>query len=363
MPTASRLTLPENFFDITSDELLLQPEPQYLFARMMFSAMMAELAIPAELGLAGRTMPTSGAPYVTPESQQLDLNAGQEIQAQAFACAIDFNAKPGGTVRLNRPLYPNTTYTLASRVVGSNTSISTTPIAVGSEQTDLTLFRYAGPYDQANSRVAPYGIEAFDANMGVHKLAAIVGGNLKRDYTKFLDSVWVTLLDSLSSSVYPKGFTVDNDIASVGAAPMDFDTIARAERALDEANIPYFGTGKRLFVATPQQLQELKNDAQYSRYAEFFPQYNALFPEYVADIGKFHVLKSNTLLKTANSSSVPVNHGCAFGPGLFGAGVGRPPRVAASTDDNYGETGKVVWIADLAFQLSNNTFGVGVRTG
>lgn len=363
MPTTSRLTLPENFYDITSDELLLQPEPQYPLARMMYAAITADLNIPEALGLPGRTAPTAGANYVTPQSQQFDMNGGQEIQSQAFAVKIDFTAKPGQTVRVNRPLYPNTTYTLASRLVPSNTSISTTPIQVGSEQTDLTIFRYAGPYDQTNSRVAPYGIEAFDANMGVHKAAKIVGGNMKRDYDKFVDTVWVTLLDGTSVSIYPKGFAVDNDIASVGAAPMDFDTIARTERQLDESNIPYFGTGKRVILLTPQQLQELKNDAQYARYAQYFPEYNALFPEYVGDIGKFHVLKSNTLNKTNNSSSVPVNHGVAFGPGIFGVGMGRAPHCAASTDDNYGETAKVVWIADLGFMLADNRFGVGVRTG
>lgn len=363
MSVLSRLTLPENFYDITSDELLIQPEPQYIFARMMQAAMAADLPVPDGLGLAGRQTPNVGAAYASPESQRLDLNAGQQIASQVFATVVDFTAKPGSTVRLNRPLYPNTTYTTASRQVAQGTSISTTPISVGSEQTDLTIYRYAGPYDQTNSRVAPFGVDAFDANMGVHKAAKIVGGNLKRDFDKFIDSVWVTLLENASKNIMPKGFTVDNDVTTTGAAPCDFDTIARAERQLDESNIPYFATGKRCIVLTPQQLQELKNDAQYARYSQFFPEMNAIFPEYVSDIGKFHVLKSNTLNKTSNGSSVLVNHGVAFGPGLFGAGMGRRPRVMPSTDDNYGETAKVIWLADLGFLLSDSRFVCGVRTG
>jgi hypothetical protein len=359
----SQFTLPTNFFVRTSDELLLQPEPQYIFARLMFAAMMVELGIPDAMGLPGRQTPVTGAEYVTPQSQRLELNEGREVAAAAFAVAIDFKAAPGSTLRVNRPLYPNTTYTAASRKVPSGTTISTQPIAPGSEQIEMTIFRYAGPYDQANSRVAPFGIEAFDANMGVHKAVKIVGGNLKRDYDKFVDTQLVTLLEGASSNVYPTGFTTDNGITAVGAAKCDYNTIARAERALDEANIPYFGTGKRCIVLTPQQLQELKDDAQYARYAEFHKEYNPLFPEYVADVGTFHVLKSNTLNKVNNSSSVPVNRGEAFGPGVFAGGMGRPPHVAASTDDNYGETQKVVWIGDLGFELADSRFVVGVRTG
>lgn len=368
MPVASRVSLPENFYDLTSDHLLLQPEPGYLFARAALAALAKDLPVPDMLGLAGREPGSAGAPYVSPESQQFEMNKGGQLIADTFAAAINFDALPGQTVRLNRPLYPNTTYTQASRQIGTNTAISTTPISVGSEQVDLTIFRFAGPYDQANSRVAPYGLDALDSRMGVHKMAGIIGGNLKRDFQKFLDSIYVlygeSAVGSGTAAVYPGAITTDNGIAAVGAAPMDFDTIARAERNLDEGNIPYFAqTGKRALVLTPQQLQELKNDAQYARYAEFHKDVNPIFPEYVASVGKFDIFKSNTLRKVSNSSSVPVNRGLAFGPGIFGIGMGGSPRVAPSTDDNYGETAKVIWVAYLAFQMFDNRFGVSVRTG
>ena len=147
--------------------------------------------MPDMLGLAGREPGSAGAPYVSPESQQFEMNKGGQLIADTFAAAINFDALPGQTVRLNRPLYPNTTYTQASRQIGTNTAISTTPISVGSEQVDLTIFRFAGPYDQANSRVAPYGLDALDSRMGVHKMAGIIGGNLKRDFQKFLDGIYV----------------------------------------------------------------------------------------------------------------------------------------------------------------------------
>lgn len=365
MSVLSRLGYPENFYDMTDDQLLLQPEPQYLFARMMYGALAASLDVGGEFGLmAGRTVSENGAPYVTPESQRLDLNGGQTIAAQVFAAKIDFNGKPGSTIRLNRPLYPNTTYTMASRKIVQGSTITTVPIVVGSEQTDLTLFRFGGPYDQTNLRVAPFAIDAFDAQMGVHKEAQVVGGNFKRDYDKFNDSVWVTLSDKSSVNVYPASFTTpaDNDATTSNAGPMDYDTIARAEESLDTANIPYFATGKRIIVLTPRQLREVKNDAQYARYAEFHPEYNALFPEYVQDIGKFHVLKSNTLNTPLNGSNIAIHHGLAFGPGAFAVGMGRKPRIAYSTDDNYGETAKGIWLADMAYQLADSRFIVGVRS-
>lgn len=363
MSVLSRLGYPENFYDMTDDQLLLQPEPQYVFARMHMQALAASLDVGGEFGLmAGRTVPQNGAPYVSPESQRLDLNGGQEIAEQVFAAKVDFTGKPGSTIRLNRPLYPNTTYTQASRKVLQGATISTTPIVVGSEQNDLTLFRFGGPYDQTNTRVAPFAIDAFDAQMGVHKMAQIVGGNFKRDFDKFCDSAWVTLGDAAATNVYPKGFAADNDLTTADAGPMDFDTISRAEEQLDTTNIPYFATGKRILVVTPRQLRELKNDAQYARYAEFHKEYNALFPEYVSDVGKFHVLKSNTLNTPLNGSSIAVHHGLAFGPGVFGAGMGRKPRIAYSSDDNYGETAKGIWLADLGFMLADSRFIVGVRT-
>jgi hypothetical protein len=42
--------------------------------------------------------------------------------------------------------------------------------------------------------------------------------------------------------------------------------------------------------------------------------------------------------------------------------MGRKPRVANSTDDNYGETVKVLWLADLAFGITDSRFFRSVRS-
>ncbi len=361
MASYQRATLPENFYDKTSDMLLVQPEPQYLYAGMWLGAMGASLAVPGEFGAPGRAISsTPGAPYSSAERDRLMLS--NPMITQVIAAKVDFNALPGNTIRINRPLFANTTYTQASRLIASGNTISTVGITVGSEQQNLTLFRFGGPYDSTNSRVAPYGIEQFDANMGVHKAASIHGTHLTRDCHRFIDAVQTVLLDLAATAVYPEGMTAVDDATAVGTFPFTYEQMSRTEQLMDEANLPTFPDGFRVLVLTPTQCKQLKDDPQFQRYAEFFPEYNALFPQYIKSCGKFHIFKSTTLTTTNNSSSVAVHRGHAIAPGALLGGMGRPLRVVPASDDNYGETVKVIWLGDLAFGLADNRFVYSVRS-
>lgn len=356
----SRATLPENFYDKTTDMLLVKPEPQYLYAMMWLGAMAASLNVPDALGNPGREISSAGADYTSAEKDRLMLS--NPMFTEVIAAKIDFNAAPGGTVRINRPAFANTTYTETSRRIASGATISTTAIGPISEQNSLTLFRYGGPYDAANSRVAPLGIEAFDANMGVHKAAQINGTTLKRDCHRFIDTVNTQLLDLAATAVYPEGMSAVNDATAVGSFPFTYEQLNRTEQQMDEANLPTFGDGFRVLVLTPTQLKQLKDDVQYQRQAFSFPEYNTLFPQYVKSVGKFHIFKSTTLTTTANSSSVAIHRGHAIAPGALLAGMGRSLRVVPASDDNYGETVKVIWLGDLAFGLADNTMVYSVRS-
>lgn len=359
MASYQRATLPENFYDITSDMLLVQPEPQYLYAQLWLSAMGASLnPSGADMSAIGRGFPMQGAQYSSAERDRLALASA--LPSQIIAAKVDFNAKPGNTIRINRPAFTNSTYTEASRKIISGATISQTGITITSEQTNLTLYRFGGPY--ASGAVAPYAIEAFDANMGVHQAASIHGTHLKRDCHKFLDSVNVALLDLAATAVYPEGMSAVNDATTVGAFPFTYEQMSRTEQLMDDANLPTFADGFRLLVLTPTQLKQLKDDPQYQRYAEKHEQFNALFPQYVKSCGKFHIFKSTTLNTTANASSVPIHYGHAIAPGCLMGGMGRPLRVVANTNDNYGETALVVWLGDLAFGLADNRFVYSVRS-
>jgi hypothetical protein len=283
-----------------------------------------------------------------------------------IAAKVDFSGMPGSTVRLNRPVFANTTYTEVSRRIVSGSTISQSGITVGSQQTNLTLYAYGGPYDNANTRIAPYAIEAFDAAMGVHNAVKIHGTQLVRDCHRFLDAVNVSLLDLASTAIYPDGMTAVNDATTAGSFPFTYEQITRTESAMDTANLPTFPDGFRALVLTPGQVQNLQTDTDFQRAGWFFPQYNVLFPQYVKSVGKFHIFKSTTLTTTANNSSVNIDYGHAIAPGALLAGTsgapGRRLRVTPNTNDNYGNTALVIWQGDIGFGLANNSLVVSVRS-
>ena len=352
--------MPENFFDITSDMLLVQPEPQYLYAQLFLGALGASLESPSELGLPGRAIGGAGASYSSEDRDRLIL--ANPMFKDVIAATVDFNGKPGNAIRINRPVFTNTTYTEASRRVAGGTTLSTTAIAVTEQQANLTLYRYAGPYSTAASAVAPLAIEAFDANMGVHKAASIHGVHYKRDFHRFIDAVNRDLLDLASSAVYPDGMSAVNDATTTGSFPFTYEQLCRTEETMDNSNLPTFSDGFRALVLTPKQCTQLGQDSGYRQVAKNFEQFNSLFPQYVGSVNKFHVFKSTTLNVTNNSSSIPIHYGHAIAPGALLAGMGRAPRVAANTNDNYGETVLALWLADLAFGLANNSLVLSVRS-
>lgn len=358
--TNSRVDMPTGFFDKTSDMLLREPRPQYLYAQLFLNALRASLDTSGEMGLPGRTTPSAGAPYSAADRDALMLS--DPLATGAFGATFDFDGEAGDTCRINRPSFATTNYDEGNRRIAAGDSISTTGIKIDETQTNLTLFRYAGPYDTANSRVAPYPIDAFYARMGVHQASGRVGTHLKDDFHHFIDAVQVQLLDLASATDRPQGMNADDDATATGQYPMTYELLSRVEEEMDTANLPTFPDGYRMFVGSPKQLNQLRADKQYRESSEKHPQYNILFPEYVASVNKFHIFRSTTLTSSNNSNSIPIHRGHAIAPGCLLAGMGRPPRVQSSTDDNYGEEQKVIWRADLAFGLADDRFVRSVRT-
>lgn len=359
MPVISRASLPEEFFDITSAMLLIQPEPQYMYAQMWKSALGAALPQPAGLGLPGRQLLQTGAAVPPIESMRLVLD--DAVSSQTIKVVPELGAGVGHTVRINRPFYTDSTYTLTSRTIAAGATISTTPLNISMEQVPLTIQRYAGPY--GSSSVQPYGVDRFDATRAIHNVSELVGHYLKRDFDKSIDSWLVALLDQASSAVYPTGMSASNDALAANSFPLDFEQLTRVERTLEDAKIPTFGDGKYICVLTPLQIQQLMVDPSAQRLAVFEPPANPLLAKsYYKSIGRLSIYKSQTLSTTANSSSVPVQYGHAFGPGVLLSAIGDLPRVMPNTNDNYGEQVLVVWLMYAAFGLADNRFVVSVRS-
>src|SRR5689334_1779225 len=147
MPLVARASLGQEFEDRTSPKLLRQPEPQYLYAILWKMAL--NVAFARESGNLNWRQPevgTGGVGY--PEADADRLALADPIYSDTFVNVSELNERLGHTIRINRPLFANTTYTQTSREIANGTLISTTPINFGSEQVSVTTKRWGGPYDQ-----------------------------------------------------------------------------------------------------------------------------------------------------------------------------------------------------------------------
>jgi hypothetical protein len=144
MGVASQVTIPEEYFIATSDRLLVAPRPRFIFGKWFLDAMALSFPFPESWGLDGRQVSGQGADYTKFDQDALTL--ARDLPEALMAVKVDFKGQPGSTIRINRPKFTNSTYTTASRRVASGQTISSQPITVGSEQTNLVLERYAGPY-------------------------------------------------------------------------------------------------------------------------------------------------------------------------------------------------------------------------
>jgi hypothetical protein len=363
MPVLSRLQVPEEFYDRTSDILLVQPEPQYTMAELWRLAMMVSMPEVGNLMNPGRPpLLQNGAAYSQFERDQFILSTG--LPQELFATKVKWDAEPGDTIRFNRPSYANTTYTLDSRRIGRGVTISTTPVAVTSEQTTLTLGRFGGPYDQVNGRVAPLGLDTFDWQMGVHKVEDMVGSHMRRDLTRFIDTA-LTLLGDNGTIIRPTGM-VDNDTpTATDDYPLDVDTCQRTRQSLVDGSVPSFSDGKYILKITPTQRRQIESTRDWQFLSQFNPEFNVLFPKtYVRDFLGFHVLESVTNTTATNTSSVTINYAQAFGRDVFLAGLGKAmPGIYPASDDNFGQTPKAIWLLFAALGLADSRFCRSIRTG
>lgn len=372
MPTVNRLTLAEEFYDVTSSVVLRAPEPQFLYAVLWKMAF--KRGLDRKMGglglMPGRLAGGEGAPF--PDVQQFEMQLDDPIIGDAFVVVPNSEAKVGHTVRMNRPRFTDSTYTQAAREVTRKT-ISTTPSVIGSEQVALTIKQFAGPYDNGQSAVAPIGLDAFDASRAVHDLGQEVGTHLQRDFDKTLDAFISALLDagdSANTVWATDAISTDDAYASANSAPMSYDMLIRARRNLRKAKVPTFSNGKYVCVIGPDEEAALAEDDDWLRQSVFDKQANPLIgATYLKSIQGAMVYTSQTLNTANNSSSVPVRRNHMFGPGAIGgivvpvSGQGGPgPRVASASDDNYGLTAKVIWLLEGGLQLFDSRFVATLRT-
>ena len=370
MPLIARASIGAEFEDRTSKMLLIQPEPQYLYAQLWKMALHANLARESgSLGWRAPEIGTGGASYTELEKDQLIFE--DPIYTGTFINVTELGQRLGQTIRINRPLYANTTYNQSSREIANGSLISTTPINIGSEQVSITIKRFAGPYDQTNGNVAPFGVDRFDASKAIHSTAEMVGVQLQRDFDRTVDS-WVGEYLALgATNIYANGYTSTTQFyggaasgglnaAGYGEAPFSISMLNQIERSMQTQSLPTMPNGRRAIVVGPLAIQELKDDPVFLRQSEFHPPINFLLAQqYYRTLGGLDIFQSTTLPTTTNGNSgQTVYQVQAFAPGVLGSGIGEMPRVAKSSADNYGEWALVIWLFQAGFSLLDARFSV-----
>lgn len=368
MPLVSRASLGAEFQDITTKRLLVQPEPQYVYAQLWKMALNASFQRESgSLGWRPPSIGTSGDAYKEADADRAIFE--DAIYRDTFVNVNELGNAPGHTVRMNRPLFTNTTYTQASREVANGVLISTTPINIGSEQVSVTTKRWAGPYDSSQSSPAPFGVDRFDASKSIHSVADMVGAQLQRDFDRTIDTFVGAYLDLGATTVWANAYTANANFyggaatgglnaAGYGEAPFSLAMINVLERKADDLNLPSFADGCRACVVSPTAIQELKDDPQFLKNSEFHPPINpVLARSYYRTIGRTHIFKSTTLPTTTNGNAgQTVYHVHYFAPGCLGSGISDMPRTAKSSADNYGEWALVIWLMYAGFALLDSRF-------
>lgn len=366
-------SLPSEFTEIIAMRLLRQPEPQYLHARWWKTALRVAFdTAMMELGITpARALPSPGAPYVQPEADR--LNYSDEIIApEAIIVVPELGKGPGDVVKTNRPVYQDSTYSLASRTVPSGTVLSTTPIAVAGEQVPITLLRLAGPYSNEQGKVAPYGLDRFDIQRMIHAARGFVGLHMQRDFDKLLDTILVTLYDTLSVVFGPQGYVDEESPQVAGDYPMSHTLLTRIEETLKTNNVPRFPDGRYIGVITPRQEAQLKNDDAFIKMAKEFKETSPLyvgnlFAEWGESLRLYvsntmPIYPANVALPNGKTPKVPIYNAHFFGPGVIGSGVGMMPQIFASTQDNYAQLALLIWLMFAGFTVFDARLGCRLQT-
>lgn len=373
--SASRIVLPSEFYDRTSEIVLRTPADEFLYSKLVYAASAkAELARLGPDAFQGNRGPNgaAGAPYPDFSSFQ-DLLSNDPVRSDAVMVSEELGKGVGHTIRFNRPIFAGGGYTQAERAFSGN--LSQTAIGLSDEQVAITIQKFAGPFAASGSAPQPYSISRMDAQRSVHSLAGRVGAALAYDRSAFLDSVFATHFDGASTVLYPGDSS--NLLASDAAAwpvvpsgssrPMDLECLLRMEEALHNAKIPRFANGRYICFLTPKQMRQLLSDPQYQRQSALLPEKNLLAPGGMGALvvaGSIEVNMCRTNVVDASTvAGVSINHAVMFGPQAVGYAPGEEGvRVAQAAEDNYGEDIKVMWIAYEGSALLNNLFVVAAHS-
>ncbi len=377
MPVTGPAWLPSEFVELTSQRMLIAPVSQFLYYTMVYMADM-QAALRVDPGafewVSGRGIPANAGGAPVPALDAMKLMLADPIRAGAIVVADDLATQPGSVVKINRPVFSGGGYSISARTLGTGAQFSTTPIALSGEQVPITILRLGGPYASGGTTPQPYGVDRFQAMQSVHSLVGTVGQHLQYDREAFLDNVIATTIDNPASGniLFPNdptsSLSTDSSAFTAnvnGDRPFDYETILRMVAKLRSTNIPTFDDGRYRLIINPAQEQQLQLDPIFRSYAKEDASTNPLKMSLVKTLGRdVEIYCSNSnAIDTSTVSGVTINHAVMFGKQIVGRVRDKDGcRATLSSQDNYGETALVMWIAYEGFSLLDQRFVVAAHS-
>jgi len=368
MASINRATLPQNFLDSVSAGLrLVQPEPQYLFAKFAMAGQLSLAAIDAGATTVQQFVSMSaGGAKVPPDLDELARAA--DTYPGAVTAANFFSNNQGDTVKMRRVVFEGGGYTEDARKVTPDKTTSTTGQSLKAEEVPMVLAEFEGPYSSANSVVQPYALRDFDARYRANRdeLASLTTLHLRRDYVKWLDTVVRDRYRATSNITY------SDDVANVasftsGAGHIStLEMIAKARKSLSDREWPQFSGGRYLCLVPTKFNVDMIGDPDYRELSKFHAQGRNLLFGYIASYQDVDIYECTTLRTYVNAdgavpgdgqtvpSGVTVYEALLFGPQGVGVGTAQPPTAYWADDTDYGKVAKVIWRSVQAFQTLDN---------
>lgn len=366
MASINRGTLPANFIDsINMGMRLVQPEPEYLFARMALGSSLARAAMDANMGSASSfvQMMGNGAPV----PQQLDsLSRVGDTYPNAVTTVQGFGLGAGDTIKLRRSVFSGGGYSLSSRRVAPDKATSTAGQTIAMEETAVVLEEYEGPHN--GTEVRPFAIRNFDAKYRANKdeLSSLVKLHLMQDYVKWFDTVIRDLFRATSNITYADNVSNVLSFTSGAGHNISLETILTARKSISDRNWLHFPNGKYVLVVPTAFNLQMVGDPDYRELAAHHANGRNQIFGYITSIQDVDIYESATLKSyVAADGAVPgdtqtvpsgatVYEALLFGPGAVGWGSAQPPTCFDADDTNFHKEAKVIWRSVEAFQTLDN---------
>src|SRR6266702_5242124 len=256
--TSPQIIAPE-FNDRLSEQLLVQPDSEYIFARWLYAAAMQDAfaeADPAAWELAkiqmleGRLAKGAGGGEAELAKAMSAGQGGplslmwQDMQYPDMARIVREAKMPGEVIKVNRPVFLNGDTTPANRLGSPTTKLFGTnsqPITL--QQMAMTIVEYLGPAT-AGGTLAPISLPRFTQHRSAHDLLVDVGYQLRRDRYRFIDDKYQNdVINGATAAGYvtfPQGVTSNATFTAAGNEPFTVDMIINGVKAMKDRFIPGF---------------------------------------------------------------------------------------------------------------------------